>query len=286
MNIIYIDQKNATITTKQNQLFINTQQIPFKLIDTIILSGNYNLKTKDILHITQNNISILFISNNLAKSAIIHSANAKNSELKLKQYTKASTTPIDIAKYILTNKITSHNQHLKELNLKSNSTYLTKIQNANSLDELLGIEGSYSRYYFIQYFKQFPKKICKGKRSKQPPLDPLNAMLSFTYTLFYNLISIRLASFGFEPSIGFLHRPFREHYALSSDILEIYRAPINGFVKELFTSKTLTINDFTKQKGVYLKYNSRKNFWNSFNAFYQTQQSKIDNTISEIRSLL
>ena len=285
MNIIYIDQKNTTVTTKENKLLINTQKIPFKLIDIIVLSGNYSLETKDILNITQNSISLLFITNNLKKSAVVNSTNAKNSELKLKQY-RASTNPLKVAKYILKNKIVTHNSHLKSLNLKSNLSYINKIENANSLDELLGIEGSFSRYYFYQYFNLFPKKICKGKRSKQPPLDPLNAMLSFSYTLFYNFIAIRLITFGFEPSIGFLHRPFREHYALSSDILEIYRASINGFTKELFDSKTLTINDFTKQKGVYLKYTSRKKFWSNFNTFYQTQQSKIDNTISEIRSIL
>jgi len=286
MNIIYIDKKEAAISIKNKQLLINTQKIPFKLIDTIVLGGNYTLTTKDILTLTNSSISLLLLNNNPNKSAVIYPAGAKNSELKLKQFQKASTNPLEIAKYILNEKIKTHNLHLQKEALRTNNSFYEKIKKASSLDELLGIEGSFSKFYFQEYFSLFPKNICKGKRTKRPPLDALNAILSFSYTLFYNLIAITLLRFGFEPAIGFLHRPFREHFALSSDILEIFRASINAFAKELFASKTFTINDFTKKDGVYLKYSSRKKFWSEFNSFYHSLESQIDNQITTIRSML
>jgi CRISPR-associated protein Cas1 len=131
------------------------------------------------------------------------------------------------------------------------SKVLDNIESAKSIQQLLGLEGSFSKRYFTQYFKLFPKRLHHGKRSKQPPLDPVNAMLSFFYMVVYNLITVRLLSFGFEPSIGFMHQPFRSHNALASDFMELFRADINAFVFRLFDEKKVTSSDFTKKNGVY-----------------------------------
>lgn len=77
-------------------------------------------------------------------------------------------------------------------------------------------------------------RLQKGYRTKQPPLDPVNATLSFVYTLLYYDIASKLVMSGFEPSISYLHEPFREHFALASDIEECVRADANSFVTKLF----------------------------------------------------
>ncbi len=102
----------------------------------------------------------------------------------------------------------------------------------------------------------------------------------------YHLITVRLLSFGFEPSIGFLHKPFRSHNALSSDLMEIFRADINAFVFTLFDQGFLTHSDFAKKNGIYLKYSSRKEIWVKFKDFMQSIERPIDQEISHLRSLL
>jgi CRISPR-associated protein Cas1 len=264
----------------------NKRQIPFTLIDTIIFIGNYNLSSKDIITLSKADIGVIFTNTTLKSYALLYSNNSKNAQLKYKQF-RASLHPLKIAKNILKVKIESHLQQIKKHNITLATDAIKQIEKANSLEELLGIEGSFSRLYFEAYFKLYPKKLAPNKRTKQPPKDPVNAILSFNYTLIYNLITIRLLGFGFEPTIGFLHKPFRTHNALSSDILELFRADINQFTFTLFNEQKLTSNDFSKKgEAVYLKYSSRKAFWSEFSQFNNTLSSKIDQAISEIRSQL
>jgi len=189
-----------------------------------------------------------------------------------------------MAKYFVYEKIIRHTQQLEDFHhIIDNSKALVRLEKSKSIDGLLGVEGSFSRLYFKGYFSLFSKRLHFGKRSKQPPLDPVNAMLSFFYMLTYNLISIRLISFGFEPSIGFLHQPFRSHNALASDFMELFRADVNEFVWSLFHEKKLESSDFTKRNGVYLKYEGRKKIWVDFKAFHQALEPQIDAEITKLR---
>ncbi len=121
----------------------------------------------------------------------------------------AQQDALRIAKYFISQKIKRHTEHLAKYNIElDNAKVLADIEKARTVQRILGLEGSFSNRYFRQYFKLFPKKLHLGKRSKQPPLDPVNAMLSFFYMIVYNLISVKLLSYGFEPSIGFMHQPF------------------------------------------------------------------------------
>jgi len=102
----------------------------------------------------------------------------------------------------------------------------------------------------------------------------------------YNLITVRLLSFGFEPSIGFMHQPFRSHNALASDFMELFRADINAFVFRLFDEKKVTSSDFTKKNGVYLKYDARRKIWGYFKSFNQKLQKELDKEIAILRDMI
>lgn len=287
MKLIIVDKKACDIRIKNGTLMIDTQKLPFHLIDTLLIIGAHTLKTADLTKLSTEGIQVLLLSANFTQSAVVSPAVAKNAELKLAQYHACTTKALPIAKMILTRKITTHADQLKkhEITLETKSV-LDQIRNADSLDILLGIEGSFSRSYFGHYFTLFPKSLHKGKRSKRPPLDPLNAMLSWFYTLFYHLIAIRLMGFGFEVSLGFLHRPFRSHMALASDLLELYRADINEFVYDIFARKLVTQNNFSKKGGVYLRFEGRKKLWRPFREFSGMLEPRIDESIAEIRGLL
>jgi len=284
MNIVIVDKKDTNLTYQSKLLIVDGAKIPFRLIDTLIVASNVKLNAKLLIALTKEDITILFV-NYKNQASIVNKTTSKNSELKLHQY-KSTLNPLPIAKDILIEKILSHkaqlNQHNIDIEVKDT---LTQIEEAQDLSTLLGIEGSFSKLYFKHYFQLIPKTLHSNIRTKRPPKDPLNAMLSFYYTLFYQLITIRLLSFGFEPSIGFLHRPFREHNALASDILELFRANINQEILELFANKKLKKSDFSKRdSAVYLRYEARKEIWKEFKSFYQEQEAQIDKFISKIRS--
>ena len=283
MKIAIIDKKDITLKIENNSIKFQEQTIPFKLMDILILNHRVTLHTKDILKLTKENISILLISYNNDNFSITSSANTKNANIKLAQY-HSLVNNITFAKYYTEKKLLSHQEQLKSFNINIDISHqLKQIDEATRIDELMGIEGSFARIYFQHYFNQMPKSMHKNKRSKQPPLDPVNALLSYWYSLYYNIITIKLLSHGFEPSMGYLHTPFRSHNALASDILEVFRAAINQAVYSIFKNKLLTLDDFSKKGGVYLKYSGRKKVWEEFTILVDILKPQLDFEISNLK---
>lgn len=286
MKIAIIDKKDVFLKLENNSVKVDSQTIPFKLIDMLVLNHRITLKSADILKLTKNNISVLLVSYNNVHATIISSADSKSSQIKLAQYNSLKDT-LKFAKYFISKKILSHTEHLKMLNVDINSSMqIMKVNNAQNINEIMGIEGAFARDYFTYYFEYLPSAMHKSKRSKQPPQDPVNALMSFWYSMYYNIITIKLLSYGLEPGLGYLHTPFRSHNALSSDILELFRAEINHIVIKIFTNKILTFDDFSKRNGVYLKYEGRVKVWQEFVSLVDVLKPKLDGVIADIKRMI
>lgn len=93
---------------------------------------------------------------------------------------------------------------------------------ADNLEQLLGYEGAAARMYFGEIARLVAPFEFKG-RSFHPPDGPINAMLSFGYTLLYNRIASVLKQKGFNPRIGLVHQGRGTHNALASDLMEDLR---------------------------------------------------------------
>jgi CRISPR-associated protein Cas1 len=286
MKVAIIDKKDIKLKVENKAIKIDSQTIPLKLTDVLILNHKIELYTSDILKITKEDISIIITSFNNQYTSIINSASAKNSDMKIMQYS-ALEYRLKIAKYIIKNKILSHKEHLEKHNLELNyNNVVLNIELCNNIDELMGIEGSYARAYFEKFFMLIPKVYHRSRRSKRPPLDPANALMSFLYTMYYNLITVRLLAQGFEPSLGYLHSAFRDHRALSSDLLELFRAEINELVIQMFRNKIITSEDFYKKSGVYLNYDGRKKIWRYFVDLVQILEPKLNSQIANIKKMI
>jgi len=286
MKIAVIDKKDMTLKLENKTIKYETQSIPFRTIDMLILNHRTTLHSKDILTLTKENISILLVGHNNYHFSLITSANSKASQMKEKQY-KALSKRVTLAKYFLSEKFTLHQEQLAHNGISfSIEEPLAQLQKATTIETLMGIEGALAKAYFQHYFSLIPQKYHKHKRSKQPPLDPVNALLSYWYSLYYHLITLKLLSVGLDPSMGYLHRAFRTHHALSSDILELFRATINQAVQNLFLEEILTLSDFSKKGGVYLRYEGRKKVWKHYVALVHLLQPKLNEVIAKLKKEL
>lgn len=123
------------------------------------------------------------------------------------------------------------------------------VKEANSLDQLRGVEGEAA----TQYFSIFDDLILQQKehfkfcgRNKRPPLDPVNALLSFSYSLLAKEVSAALEAVGLDPYVGFLHRDRPGRISLALDLMEELRAPFaDRFVLSLINRKMVNIKGFT-----------------------------------------
>lgn len=148
---------------------------------------------------------------------------------------------------------------------------------AKDADTLRGIEGEAS----VTYFSVFDDMILQQKedfrfkgRNRRPPLDRVNALLSFAYTFAMNMCCSALESVGLDPYVGFFHtdRPGRRSLAL--DLVEEFRAPMcDRFVLTLINRKMIDGKAFIEQESgaVLLNENGRRTFLTA----WQTRKDEV-----------
>ncbi|GAA0804667.1 type I-C CRISPR-associated endonuclease Cas1c [Faecalicatena orotica] len=134
-------------------------------------------------------------------------------------------------------------------NLKSS---LELIQNSGSKDQLRGYEGEAASVYFSVFDElilQQKKDFTFHGRNKRPPMDNMNALLSFVYTLLTNTITSALETVGLDPYVGYLHTDRPGRASLSLDLIEELRAVLaDRFVLSLVNKKIVTGKNFDKME--------------------------------------
>ena len=127
---------------------------------------------------------------------------------------------------------------------------LQELARASTLDAVRGHEGTAARMYFSALSEAFSPDWCFNGRTRQPPTDPVNSLLSYGYTLlFYNVYPFIRAR-GLNPQVGFLHQVRVGHPALVSDLIEEFRAIIvDAVVLNLVLNRRVTPEQFTLPKG-------------------------------------
>lgn len=153
------------------------------------------------------------------------------------------------------------------------------IPRAVSLETLRGIEGDAAAAYFAVFshlLTNHDPNIRMDGRSRRPPRDPVNALLSFLYVLLMHDCRSALESCGLDPQCGFLHRDRPGRPSLALDLMEEFRAFLaDRTALSLFNRQQITSKDFDfKESGaVLLKEDSRKKV---LTAWQERKQDEIN----------
>jgi CRISP-associated protein Cas1 len=135
---------------------------------------------------------------------------------------------------------------------------------APSVEVLLGYEGQGASLYFPAFATLLKGEFEFSKRTRRPPTDPVNSLLSLGYTLLSQNLHSMVEVAGLHTHFGNLHVPRDNHAALVSDLMEEFRAlVVDSLVAYLINSKIFTPEDFTppdERGGVYLHPDGLKRF--------------------------
>jgi CRISPR-associated protein Cas1 len=269
------DGLNIVITVEQKEIF----RIPIQNIESIVYFGYLGISPGAIKLCTDNNVSVVFLSPSGSYIGRIQAKTSGNVLLRLSQYHKSQDKEyaLNISRNIVAAKIQNYRNILMRFNRDNPANNIElaiqtldrckhKSLKALSADVLRGIEGDAAN----SYFAVFPKMILQqrtdfpfGGRSRRPPRDALNAMLSFAYTLLANDYTAALESVGLDPQIGFFHTVRPGRASLSLDLMEELRAYLGDrFVLTLINRKQISMSDFKQQTedSIILNDNGRKTF--------------------------
>jgi CRISPR-associated protein Cas1 len=285
MGTLYIDRKDYHVKLDGKTIcFYNNGKkvgmVPLEPLKRVIFVGNLTVDTSVLRKLADMGISAIFLTGRrLRFSGMLHGPFHNNGLLRVMQYEKSRSDFARVySQEIVLRKIKSQVEFIKELieidtkhrfiftmKLKTMNKILEKLEMGTfDIDSLKGLEGSATSTYFSVYTKLFNKSLNFNSRTRRPPLDPVNAMLSLCYTLVHFEIVRELEVIGLDPIIGFYHQFEYGRESLACDLLELFRLEIDRFVLQLFTTKEMTKEKFSEDKengGFYLKKENRERFY-------------------------
>jgi CRISPR-associated protein Cas1 len=263
LRTLYVHEHGAIIRCEDEHLRIFKDEIellslPAFKIDQIVLFGNSQVTTSAMKFCLRNLIPIIVLSGTGQYFGAIESTNNQNVVLQQKQFERLADQVfvIETARQIVAGKIWNSRTLLQRRQRKAPDNRIAQsinellalgdqLTSAATLEQIRGYEGAAAASYFTAYASCVPVAFGFHKRTRQPPLDPVNALLSFGYTLlFYNIFAIARAR-GLSPYVGSLHALRQGHPALCSDLIEELRAPvIDSLVTSLINKLMFTPADF------------------------------------------
>lgn len=152
---------------------------------------------------------------------------------------------------------------------------LRRIRQAQSVEEVMGVEGDAGATYFSVFNELLRGSgFVFGGRVRRPPTDPVNALLSFVYSLITQECVSALVGVGLDPYVGFLHKDRPGRPSLALDLLEEFRSAwADRFVLTLINRRQIQLDDFVSEASgsVRLKDDARKRLLGAYQERKQTE---------------
>jgi CRISPR-associated protein Cas1 len=254
----YLHKERETIVIKQGEDKIG--QFPALTVGNIICFGQVSVSPFLMGYCAEQGIGLAFYTEYGKFLARIQGKQTGNVLLRRMQYRWADNEikSLSIARLMIAAKIANcRSVLLREIRnhgenplLREVSEHLAKslyrVSNSKSVEEVRGVEGDAANFYFSVFNELLrDSAFTFNGRVRRPPTDPVNALLSFVYSLITQECISALYGVGLDPFVGFLHkdRPGRASFAL--DLVEEFRAPwADRFVLTLINRKQVQLRDF------------------------------------------
>lgn len=281
-NTLYVTTQGAYLSKEGENILVKSEnnllmRVPIHVLDGIVCIGRIMISPPLMGHCMKHGLSISFLTENGYFLGRVTGRVSGNVLLRREQYRYAddSIKSFHIAKNIVIGKILNQRTVLdrtlrdhgnvmntdEKESLTASKTHLTetvcRIQNENNMNVLRGLEGESSKRYFNEFntlVRSDNDAFQFTGRSRRPPLDRINSVMSFVYTLLTHDIRSALESVGLDPMVGFLHTDRPGRLSLALDILEEFRPWFcDRLVLSLINRKQICADDFTMMpNGAYM----------------------------------
>ena len=280
---LYLTEQNSVLRKKGKRLVAQKGDdillsVPCHKIDNVLIFGNVQFTTQAVTELFDNGIGLAILSRTGRLRGKITSPSAKNIELRIRQFEKYQDESfrLDFSKQIVAGKIRNCLNFIRQFSYRHSEIgfqketealkkILVNVRSEKDANRLLGFEGNAAKIYFGAFGKMMRDDFAFAKRKKRPPTDPVNAMLSLSYTIVFNEISGVLEGVGLDPFLGYFHKPDYGRASLASDILEEFRSPVaDRLVRYLVRKRIFRKSDFYinfENNGVYFMRDAQKRYF-------------------------
>ncbi|MCS7183769.1 MAG: CRISPR-associated endonuclease Cas1 [Patescibacteria group bacterium] len=296
MTSVIILDKEKTISASNKKILVYDgkkiiKSTPVFIVEDIIIHIDNNIKGNLLKICSKYKIPTHFISKNLKYYGTFMIANSKNILLREVQYSKRlnSEFSLNISKKFIIGKRNSQLWVLKSLD-KSSDLPNIKIDDIKDKNQLLGIEG----FIALKYWEQFSyliknKEFTFKSRTKNPPYDEVNSILSYGYVLLLSKIITNINLVGLDPYFGFYHEINYRRPSLALDLMEEFRPlAVDKLILNLLNKKIIKKEYFENYHGIFILKRNKQYFfvkkWMDwwFNKKFYVKSLKNSYTLSEL----
>jgi CRISPR-associated protein Cas1 len=253
------DGLNVVVSVKQEEVF----RIPVMNIEGIVTFGYMGASPGLMKLCSDNLVSLTFLSPNGQFIGRLQSGTKGNVLLRKKQYQVSDdeSMSLHLSQLFVAGKIHNYRsvlrRYIRDYGDDEDVDNVVRVMDSDrrnsfrtiNRDQLRGVEGDAANNYFSVFNHLIlGKNFVFKERNRRPPKDPVNAMLSFVYTLLANECAAALETVGLDPYVGFMHtlRPGRASLAL--DLMEEFRAYLGDrLVFTLINRNQVSSKDFKNQ---------------------------------------
>jgi len=237
----YLSKEGETVVVKvDGEVCLN---LPIHTLGGIVCFGQVGCSPYLMGFCAERGVTISFMTKYGRFLAKVQGPVSGNVLLRREQYRQAddSKASAGIAKAVLTGKIANCRivlsralrDHSKKINTEEITKAVNKLSGAlkrlqaeSNMEVLRGVEGESANTYFYVFNHLITSQksdFIFHKRSRRPPLDNVNCLLSFLYTILMHDVRSALEMVGLDPAVGFLHRDRPGRYSLALDLMEEFR---------------------------------------------------------------
>lgn len=275
LNTLYLTTPDTYLRLDNETLRVEVDhetrlRVPLHHLSAVVCFGHVSLSAPLMHRLADGGIALVLLDDNGRFKARLEGATTGNVLLRQAQFQRAADPAfmLDLARACVAGKIKNTRQVLqrgaREAKSDDEAKALTRLADdlaaslralpaANSLDQLRGLEGEAARQYFsgLNLLVRPDQRAAFAMygRTRRPPRDRFNALISFLYAMWMNDCRSALEAAGLDPQVGFLHalRPGRA--ALALDLMEEFRSWADRLALTLINRGQLATNDFALREG-------------------------------------
>ena len=296
---LFVGRSGEVLQVKEKKELV--QEVRINDLSHVALFGNIQISTAAVQALCEADVPVTYFSMGGWFYGFTRGHSLKNVFTRVEQFRLARDPAVRLwlARSFVIGKIRNQRTMLMRNHLEPPPAILAKLKNsartvlgAQSIEELLGMEGAAASFYFGQFNGMIkvedelavdePAMTASPARTKQqlrfnfdfagrkrrPPTDPVNALLSLAYSLLAKDCTIAALAVGFDPYVGFYHQPRFGRPALALDMMEEFRPLIaESTVLTAINNRMITEKDFVRAgRAVNLSAAGRKQFFVAYEA--------------------
>ena len=261
---MHVAEPGARLGKRGDRLVVELKEVKIgearlKDVSQVCLYGPVQVSTQCMHELFDREIPVCYFSTGGWFRGLAQSLPHKNIELRIRQYATAAdpTAALNLARQFVSGKIRNCRTLLRRNLDEGSDLVLDQLQQsakdaetAESLATLLGIEGMAAKRYFGAFAKLLKEErgFRFDGRNRRPPTDPVNAVLSFVYSMLARELTVACLAAGLEPYLGFLHQPRYGRPALALDLAEEFRPIVaDSVVLSLFNTGEVKPEHFIRR---------------------------------------